>query len=303
MANLKLESSPVKVAVVNTMADIGLALVSMADSLGDSGGPAIHFLGLAGGLVEHKWGRYVALPGKPDEVNPEAIRRRVLRHIEPLCIDVVNNTDGVAQLGPADHFEVIEAQQRVKRMLSGVLEQLRLSEVSNHFTKPIAVATAHQDVRLTTTGQVSSPLEAALTEQVNWAIDQTFSFALKGDNTAGRLLTRLGIMAVPEDMALHVPALLPEAKAARQLQFVMNVIARDVVAGGLHERGLGEYTAAGRSHPAEEETRAAAYASAAVATHLGQSLETLALRLDQSVRQVLSRHAPVMMPTTAHCLN
>ncbi len=306
MANSTLEHSPVKVAVVNTMADIGLALVGLADSLGDNAGPAVHFLGLAEGAVEHKWGRYIALAGKPDEVNPEAVRRRVLNNIEPVCIEAINNTQGVIHLGPAGLLDVLEAQQRVKRMLGGVLRQLKTSPVAAsvaHFAKPIAIATAHQDARLTAAGQTPSPLEATLTEQVNWAIEQAFSAALKGDNTAGRLLTRLGIMAVPADMDFHVPALLPEAKAARELQFVMHLIARDVVAGGLHERGLTEYKAAGHSLPTADETRVAAYAAAEVATHLGTSLEKAALRIDQPVRQVLSRHTPVMASSGGRGLN
>lgn len=306
MASSTLEHSPVKVAAVNTMADIGLALVGLVDSLGDNAGPTIHFLGLAGGAIEHKWGRYVALAGIPDEVNPEAVRRRVLHNIEPVCMEALNNTQGVIQLGPAGFLDVLEAQQRVKRMLGGVLRQLKTAPVAAsvaHFAKPVAIATAHQDARLTAAGQTPSPLEATLTEQVNWAIEQAFSAALKGDNTAGRLLTRLGIMAVPEDMGLHVPALLPEAKAARELQFVMNLIARDVVAGGLHERGLNEYKAAGHPSPTADETRVAAYAAAEVATHLGTSLEKTALRIDQPVQQALSRYTPVVASSGSHCLN
>lgn len=293
-------SSPTQVAAVNAVADVARAMIDLADSIDDKHGDAqsamtAQYLGLTGQFIGAEWKAMCGLDGKPGPADTEAVRRNILRDLEPRCLDVMGRAMALpVEATASSPLDAIEAQQHSKSMLRGIFATLQSpgnSAAGRHFVGPIVHATARQDAALCAAGKAPSRLVRAMLEQFDWALDHVFYRASHGTATAGRLLTPLEIMITPADLALHNSALTPTARAANELRFVVQMIAKDVSSGLMHQRALEEYMMAGYSAglPSAKAEKTAAGVVSRYANCLVEAFNYEARKADQPVRQYASR--------------
>mgnify|MGYP000942950327 CR=1 FL=1 len=71
-------------------------------------------------------------------------------------------------------------------------------------------------------------LAVAMTDTMEWAVTEAFRMAVRGENTAGRLLAALDVPMTVPYLEKHEPAAVPEARSLRELQLTVAVLAHDL---------------------------------------------------------------------------
>lgn len=101
-------------------------------------------------------------------------------------------------------------------------------------------------------------LADSIRETAEWALEQMFTLALRGETTAGRMATCFGIKLKPDSIRHHEPVASPAAQVVRELRMMTGVISEDLESGNLRQEAIRIY--AGRMQRLGQQTPAPAEA-------------------------------------------